>query len=369
LYVFLRGIEDERQEWKVEHKLPDIVLIVLMALLANADDWQEIGIFAKSNEEVLKKYIPLENGIPSHDTIQRVMSCIKPEVMRRVNVLWNELLNSDEGEKIKKILCIDGKTMRGNGNKNQDPLHVVSAWLKENGVCFGQKSCDSKGKEIPMIEELLDTISVKNQIVTMDAIGTQVDIAKKIIKGKGDYVLAVKGNQPTLHENITLYFDDEEFISRIKTEGLYLKTVEKARGQIETREYFQTDDIKWLPNRENWSGLKTIGMTRSKCKSEKGETSETRYFISSLEPDADQFSQAVRGHWSVESMHWHLDVTFREDHNQTLEKNAAENMNILRKFALSILKVFELDKKYSLKKKRFAISCAFHKFIDKLMAL
>jgi predicted transposase YbfD/YdcC len=369
LYVFLCSIEDERQEWKVEHKLADIVFIVLIAILANADDWQEIGIFAKENEGILRKYIPLENGIPSHDTIQRVMACIKPEVMQHVNILWNELLNSNEGEKIKKILCIDGKTMRGSRNKNSEALHVVSAWSKENGVCFGQKSEDSKGKEIPMIKDLMDTISVKNQVVTIDAIGTQTDIADKIIKGRGDYVLAVKGNQETLHEEISLYFADEEFIDRIKAEGQYHRTSEKAHGQIEIREYFQTDDIKWLTGAQKWNGIKSIGMTRTICKSEKGETYETRYYISSLSPDIKLFARAVRGHWAVESMHWPLDVTFREDHNQTLEKAAAENLNILRKLALSILKVFELDKKYSLKKKRFALSCGFHKFIHKLMAI
>jgi len=369
LYIFLSGIEDERQEWKVEHKLADIVYIVLMAILANADDWQEIGIFAKENEEILRKYIPLKNGIPSHDTIQRVMSSIKPEVLQHVNILWNELINSNEGEKIKKILCIDGKTMRGSGNKNSEALHVVSAWSKENGVCFGQKSEDSKGKEIPMIKDLIDVVSVKDQVVTIDAIGTQTEIAEKIVKGKGDYVLAVKGNQGTLHEDIVIYFSDDEFISKMKSDGLYHKTTEKARSQIEIREYFQTGDIDWLPGKEKWKSIKSIGMTRTTCKSDKGESCEIRYYISSLTPDLELFSRSVRGHWAIESMHWHLDVTFREDNNQTIEKTAAENFNILRKLALSILKMFELDKKYSLKKKRFALSCGFHKFIDKLMVL
>jgi len=370
ILIFLDGIKDERQEWKVVHKLKDIVFIVLVSLLANADDWQEIEIFCKSNEELLRRYVPLENGIPSHDTMQRVMSCIKPEIMQKINEQWNKLLNGNEGEKLKKILCIDGKTMRGNGNKNQEPLHVVSAWSKENGVCFGQKSADSKGKEIPMIEELLDTLCVKGQVVTIDAIGTQREIVKKIRQGKGDYVLAVKANQPSLHENIALYFEDAELVSQVKKSGAYNKTIEKAHGQIETREYFQTTDIKWLPDKEKWDGLKSIGMVRTTYTSDKGQSTETRYFISSLVADSDLFSEAVRGHWSVESMHWHLDVTFREDKNQTLEKRAAENMNILRKLALSILKTFELDKKkYSLKKKRFAIGCNLSRFIDRLMDL
>ena len=179
LFDFLNNITDERQEWKVLHKLSDIVFIVLMSTLANADDWHEIEIFAKAHEKTLKKYVELANGIPSHDTTQRVMSSINPEVLKRLFGLWNELLSSNEGEKIKKILCIDGKTSRGSGNKNKEPLHTVCAWSKEMGVCFGQKSADSKGKEIPMIRDLLDTISVKAQVVTIDAIGTQTDIAKK----------------------------------------------------------------------------------------------------------------------------------------------------------------------------------------------
>ena len=367
--AYLETISDERQEWKVVHKLSEIVFIVLIATLANADDWVEIEIFAKTNERLLRKYVELKNGIPSHDTIQRVMSCIKPETMKYLSILWNELLNEDEGEKIKKILCIDGKTLRGSGNKNRESLHVVSAWSKENGVCFGQKSTDSKGKEIPMIEDLLDTIIVKNQVVTIDAIGTQTEITKKIKKGKGDYVLAVKGNQPSLLDDISLYFADDEFVGKIKSVGQYHKTVEKARGQIEMREYFQTDDIKWLDSKEKWYGIKSIGMVRTTCESDGTKTCETRYFITSLAPDIDLFSRAVRGHWSIESMHWHLDVTFREDHNKTLEKTAAENLNIIRKLALSILKILDLGKKYSLKKKRFALSCGFDKYIQLLIAL
>ncbi|MCL2704373.1 MAG: ISAs1 family transposase [Defluviitaleaceae bacterium] len=157
--------------------------------------------------------------------------------------------------------------------------------------------------------------------------------------------------------------------NKMKADGLYYKTTEKARSQIEIREYFQTGDIDWLPCKEKWKGIKSIGMTRTTFRSDKGETCETRYYINSLTPEIELFSHCVRGHWAVESMYWHLDVTFREDKNQTIEKTAAENFNILRKLALSILKVFELDKKYSLKKKRFALSCGFRKLIDKLMAL
>jgi predicted transposase YbfD/YdcC len=366
------GIEDKRQEWKVVHQLLDIVVIVLFATLGNADDWPEIEIFARNNEGVLRRYIGLLNGVPSHDTIQRVMSSIKPEVFEGLQRLWNELLNRGEGEKLKKILNIDGKTMRGNANKNQEALHVVTAWSKEGGVCFGQKAVNGKGKEIPAIKDLLEIISVKQQVVTIDAIGTQTEIVAKIRNGKGDYVLAVKGNQANLHEDIRTYFEDEEFLTRIKEQQGYRQTIEKAHGQIEIREYYQTDHIAWLPGREQWKGLKTIGMSRNTYKKDgKETTSETRYYISSLSPDIALFQASVRGHWAVESMHWHLDVTFREDHNQTLDKTAAQNLNIIRKWALSILKLVDLGKSYSLKKKRFALGCGsgFSKYVDALMAL
>ena len=366
---YLRLIEDRRQEWKVVHLLIDIVVIVLFATLANADDWHEMEIFGQENLELLRKYVRLANGVPSHDTIQRVMSSIKPEVMEGVQKLWNEYTSRSEGEALKKVVSIDGKTIRGNGNKNQEALHVVSAWSKDQGVCFGQKAADGKGNEIPLIKQLLDTLNVANQVVTIDAIGTQTEIAQMIKKGKGDYVLAVKGNQPNLLEDIKTYFDDESFIKQIQQGPGYCCTIEKARSQIERREYYQTDDVKWLADRPRWKGLTSIGMSRSVCEKDGCKTTQTRYFISSLPVDSALFSESVRGHWSVESMHWHLDVTFREDHNKTLDKTAALNLSIIRKWALSILKLLNLGKQYSIKKKRFALSCGFAKYIEKLMTL
>ncbi len=165
----------------------------------------------------------------------RVMASIKPEIFVKLLETWRNMLKNNEGEKLKQILAIDGKTIRGNGNKNQDPLHIVSAWSKENGVCFCQKSADIKGKEIPMIKDLLDVVSVKSQIVTIDAIGTQKEIAEKIKKGKGDYVLAVKDNQKNLHEDIKDYFSEEKFLEAIKEQGGYLRSGERARSQGESK--------------------------------------------------------------------------------------------------------------------------------------
>ncbi len=246
LLQWMEYIEDVRQEKKVRHKLKDILVIVLFATLANADDWMEIAQFAEVYEDYLKKYIRLENGVPSHDTIQRVMGMVSPEALQHLYVKWQELLDSGRGELLKKIICIDGKTMRGSKKKDEKPLHVVSAWSKEDGFCMGQKAVTEKSNEITAIPVLLETIQIKGNIVTIDAMGTQTAIAEKIKNRRADYILAVKRNQKTLYNDIKDYFSEKEFLEKIKEKGCYKKTVEKAHGQVETREYYQTGDIKWL---------------------------------------------------------------------------------------------------------------------------
>ena len=358
LLEWMDFIEDFRQASKVRHKLKDILVIVLFATLANADDWIEIWMFAKEKEQYLRKYISLENGIPSHDTIQRVMAMIAPEIIQQLQQKWQELLNGDEGEKLRQVIAIDGKTMRGNTRNGSKPSHIVSAWCDSMGYCLGQVAVAEKSNEITAIPELLDKINIKGQIVTIDAMGTQTAIAEKIRSKRADYVLALKGNQSTLHNDVREYFEDSTFLKKIEENGGYKKVREKAHGQIELREYYQTEDVKWLEQRGNWKGLKSIGMERKTITRKDGTRSiEYRHFISSLKENPELFSMAVRKHWSVEVMHWHLDVTFREDANQTLEKMAAQNLNIIRKFCLSILKMVELvHSKLSMKKKRFAIA-------------
>ncbi|MHC6204173.1 ISAs1 family transposase [Breznakiellaceae bacterium SP9] len=370
-------IPDERQQGKVVHKLLDIVIIVMFATLGNANDWVEIALWAKTNTALLLQYVELKNGVPSHDTIQRVMAMINPEVFRGLLQFWGESLNAGGGEKLKKLFAIDGKTIRGNGNKNQNALHIVSVWSKENGVCFGQRSEDSKGKEIPMIKDLLDTMSVAGHIVTIDAIETQKEIAQKIAAGKADYVLAVKENQKNLYNGLVDFFKSLDKIEDVQ----YYKEFEKARGRLETREYYQSGEVSWLrakkrngeekkeDDKENWPKLKSIGMVVNTYENiDSGEkTIDNRYYISSLEANVEELARAVRGHWSVESMHRHLDVTFGEDKNRTLETNAAENLNIVRKWSLSTLNTADLGMKLSMKKKRFLISCDSATYIQRIM--
>lgn len=356
LLEWIESIADSRQQRKVRHKLKDILVIVLFASLANADDWVDIALFAEYYQEYLRKYIDLEYGAPSHDTIRRVMGMLSPDVIQGLYTKWQELVDRNEGEILKKIICIDGKTMRSNKRGGGKPSHVVSAWSKEDGYCLGQKAVEEKSNEITAIPELLDKIQIKGQIVTIDAMGTQTAIAEKIKGKRADYVLAVKGNQSTLHTDIREYFQDADIQEQLRAEGNYKKTQEKARSQIETREYFQTGKIGWLAQKKSWKGIKSIAMERKTIVRGEKKTVEFRYYISSLSEDIETLSRAIRGHWSVESMHWHLDVTFREDANTTIDKVAAQNMNIIRKWCLSILKPAEISRhKLSMRKKRFVI--------------
>ena len=367
LLDWMEYIEDIKQPRKVRHKLKDILVIVLFATLANADDWVEIEMFARFHQEYLRKYIKLENGIPSHDTIMRVMSMVSPDVMQQLYQKWQELLNRNEGEALKKIICIDGKTMCSNKRNDEKPLHIVSAWSKEDGYCLGQKATEEKSNEITAIPEMLDKIQITGQIVTIDAMGTQKEIAKKIRSKRADYVLALKRNQGNLYEDVKFYFDEEK--KNLRNAENYRKTQEKAHDQIEIREYYQTDSIKWLNQRNEWVGIKSIGMEEKTIINAKGERKEYRFYISSMKTDIDSFVRAVRGHWSIESMHWHLDVTFKEDANHTLDKTAAQNHNIIRKWCLSILKPLELmNKKLSMKKKRFVISLSPILFLEQVLS-
>ena len=210
-------------------------------------------------------------------------------------------------------------------------------------------------------------INIKNSVITIDAMGTQTAIAEKIKIKKGDYVLAVKDNQKILFEEISLYFKDEEHLKKIMRKGNYLRTSEKNHGSADVREYYQTNSINWLSNKEKWKGIKSIGMV---IRTHNGVT-ERRYYISSLNPDIEVFSRAVRGHWSVEAMHWQLDVTFKEDNNHTLDKIAAENQNIIRKWCLTALKqaVFMNGKVKSMRQKRMVVSFSPIKYLDYVLSL
>ncbi len=361
----LKRIEvlDTRQAWKVKYKLSEIMGMSFFAMVGNANDAEDIELFCRAHEGFLRQYFVLENGIPSHDTIERAFAMVSAEYLQSFQRRFNELMNTNEGEKVRKILALDGKTQRGNGNGVQKANHIVSA-VDEDGFCLGEERVDDKS--ITAIPNLLDTLNIKGHIITTDAMGTQREIVKKIRQKKADYVLALKGNQGSLHEDVKLYFGDTDFKSKCE----YFKTVEKARGNVETREYWQTEDIGWLSQKKDWAGLRSIAMTRNTIVKNGVAMTENRYFISSLGADAKEIARAIRAHWMVESYHWHLDVTFREDADRTLDKQVAFNMNIMRKLALNLLKLLDVGRnRISLAKKRFMICCDPQKYFSQILLI
>ena len=359
LLIYITQIEDKRQISKIKHKLNDIVVITLFAMLANIEYWEEIEEFGKMYFKALKRYLELPNGIPSHDTIQRVMATIEPEVTEVLLRKWMDLKISGEDKKIRKILNIDGKFLNGMKNKNNRPLDIVSAYSKEDGICYSQVAAEGKGNE-----RLLDKISVKECIVTIDAIGTQKEIIKKIRKKKGYFCLQVKGNQRALKEDIEDYFADKGFRKKLKGEGMYSRKTEKQRGRLETREYYYTEEIEWFIKRnKEWKEVKGIGASILTTEENGKKQEQKRYYITNITGGVEEFVRAVRGHWAIESYHWILDVTFREDANKTLNKNAARNLNILRKLAISILEELPFRKKFSRRIKRYIISLDVRRYL------
>lgn len=356
---------DTRQQSKIKHLMRDIIAIVFFATLANADDWLSIYLFAYTNERFLRKYLELPNGVPSHDTIQRVFAMVSPDYLQEFRKRWEQVMSGSTGNRIRRLLGIDGKTQRGNATSTQKPNHIVSA-VDDRGFCVGEVLTNEKSNEITAIPELLRTINIKGNIITIDAMGCQTDIAALIRSKHADYVLALKGNQGTLHEDVKLYFEAPDLLAGCA----YTKTIEKARSSVEKREYWQTDDISWLPQKKDWAGIKSIAMTKNTITKDDKTTTEVRYFISSLALNVEDMARAIRGHWMVESYHWHLDVTFREDANLTIEKVSAYNLNIMKKMALNTLKLVDVGvNRISLRGKRYVICSNFERYFKTILGI
>lgn len=356
---------DGRQPWKIRYPLSTILFLVFVCQLAGIETWKEMEDFIEMNEALLGEYVDLSVGCPSHDTLERVVSMVNPQFLSDLKV---EFEQSPDCVSVERLIAIDGKTMRGNGNKDQRPNHIVTAYDGANHLSIGQVVVDEKSNEITAIPRLLRIIDIRKGIVTIDAMGTQTDIVDEIIKGKGDYCLAVKGNQTTLLEDITLYFSDAKLLEKLKQKGQHYQTVEKARSQIEKRDYWVSYDVKWLSeSHPKWQKLRGIGMTKNTIDKDGVLTEEVRYFIISFKKDIETFTRCVRGHWSVESMHWLLDVVYREDHNQTLDKRAAFNLKAIRKLCLYFLKVIQFPKKdLSYRRKQRYISVHLDDYLPQL---
>ena len=352
------GLPDPRLDRTRRHKLIDILTIGLCTLLAGGESFTGMEFYGRKREDWLKTFLELPNGIPSHDTINRVFSAIDPHAFLECFVEWVQgICPNLSGE----VVAIDGKALRRALNDGDSIPYIVSAWATESGLVLGQVKVDEKSNEITAVPELLDALVLKGCIVTLDAMGCQKEIAAHIIEKQAHYVLALKGNHPTVHEEIKEFFADAVLPcadqcadTATKDKMDFFTTLETNRGRGETRRYYQSTDIDWFEDKALWKNLKSIGMVES-LRKVKGKTSiERRYFLSSLPLDAKRFARAVRGHWGIEnSLHWSLDVTFREDDSRARTRNAAQNVASLRRIALNLIKK-DRSQDCSQKTKRFA---------------
>lgn len=324
---YIENIEDPRRGNATFHPLETIIGIVLLSALAGIDDFVGMEDFAEAHQDALKGVLDLSRGIPSHDTIGRVLSNIDPKSFSDSF----QMFVSDLVGKVQGVVALDGKTIRRSG---ASPAHLVSAWSAENRLSLAQVKVADKSNEITAIPEVLRLLDIENTVITIDAMGCQRDIAAQIVQQKADYVLAIKGNQKTLFEDIKEYFSDDALRPKDPTIQW-----DKGHGRIESRTCYATDDLDWLQDRHHWPHLKSIAMIVS-MREEKGQlrAMETRFFLSSLPADPKTIAAAVRQHWGIENtLHWSLDVVFNEDNACVHKNNAPENLALIRKWALNIL--------------------------------
>lgn len=339
-------IPDFRRSHKQLYNLESILLIGIISVICGADSWNEMENYANSKEEFLRSFLDLPNGIPSHDTFNRVFSNIDSAHFEACFIEWVRILAQ---LKPKEVIAIDGKTIRGaKASGKKSPIHMVSAWANENNMVLGQVKVSEKSNEITAIPKLLEVLSIKDTIVTIDAMGCQTDIAEKIIEKQADYILAVKGNQEQLLELIQ---DEFRFGKNIETH----LTEEVDHGRIETRTCSCIANFKFIQDGNRWKNLTTvikIESIREFKNSEKPTETATRFYISSLLAKPEDFQKAIRSHWAIENkLHWSLDVAFSEDASRKRTKNASQNFSILNKIALNLLKN-EKSSKVGIKSRR-----------------
>ena len=361
-------LPDPRVTGRCAHKLTNIIVITICAVIAGAETWVDIETFGKAKQAWFESYLELPNGIPSHDTFGRVFAVLDAEAFQRCFVRWVEgVFRGLKGQ----VVAVDGKTVRRSHDRylGTKAIHMVSAWASESGLVLGQCKVDEKSNEIVAIPALLRLLDVNGCIVTIDAMGCQKDIARAIQDEKADYVLRVKANQGHLHQDIAEWFTwgDEVNFEGMKSD--YVERANKRHGRIEVRRCWTVSDpvaFESIRHHEGWAGLQTIvRVQRERHFAGKVEV-ETAYYVSSLPNDAARILEATRAHWGVEnSLHWVLDVTFREDDSRIRKGNAAQNMAVIRRWALNILK--KDTSKGSLRQKRYRAALE-HTFLLRLLA-
>lgn len=330
---------DDPRAHNIIHPFANFLLIAIMAVICGAQDWQAVAQWGRAKRSWLATFLDLSRGVPSHDSFGRVFAMIDPEALERCFMQWaGQLVQSSGGQ----LIAIDGKTLRRSFDaaNNKAAIHMVSAWSTTNALTLGQLTTDAKSNEITAIPKLLELLDLKGATVTIDAMGCQKNIAQQIVEQGGDYLLQVKANHKTLHEEVKLLFDEADNAGFEGMSHARHETIEKDHGRIETRRLDSTWDIGWFKDRKDWAGLKSFVRVRS-TRQVKGKTSvEDHYYLSSLDGrDAQSLLAAARGHWGVENqLHWSLDMSFREDERRVRQGHAAENFSRLCRIALNLLR-------------------------------
>jgi predicted transposase YbfD/YdcC len=341
---YFDALEEPRADVNLKHPLVSVVVIALLAVLAGASGPTAIARWAALKEGLLLSVLALPNGVPRKDVFRRVLCLLRPDAFQACFADWLQSLRAKAADATgvgRPVLAVDGKTARRSHNRQKGlgALHCVSAWASDFGLSLGQVACEEKSNEVTAIPELLRLVDITGAIITIDAIGTQKAIAEQIIDGGADYVLALKGNQETLHQAVIDYVDQQLDSDFAGAQARRYSTTATGHGREEVRTYLQMPVPQALRGQELWKGLQTIGLATLVCRRDGQETGETRYFISSLPMGVKRFARAIRSHWSVEnSCHWSLDMTFREDESRIREPQARENFAWLNRFTLSLLK-------------------------------
>jgi len=335
------------------YPLINFVTIAVCAVLCGADDFVAIAGFGRARRAWFAKFLDLSAGVPSHDRFNAIFATLRPAEFEKCLLSWITDLHEISGG---QIVAIDGKTLRRSFDaaNSKSALHMVSAWASTNQITLGQLAVEDKSNEITAIPRLLRILELAGCVVTIDAMGCQTEIAEQIVERRADYVLAVKGNQPTLHEGIQDFFAEHLEDDFERTSVRRFETRDRGHGRVETREYFVCPVPDGLPDGKRWKGLAAIGLAITRCERNGRESDEARYYILSTYPSAKRFAEAVRGHWGIENkLHWQLDVTFGEDQSRLRAGHAAKNFSTLRRTALSMLKN-ETTMKLGVKNKRLA---------------
>ena len=328
-------LPDPRKPRNQLYSLFDLISTAILATFCAADDYYSISLWTKTNLDWLQSIGICSNGAPSHDTYCRFFRYLSPNAFRECFMEWTRQLS----DSIKGVVAIDGKTLRGSKDKDLLPIHIVSAYSNDNNLILGQLKASEKSGELETIQKLLEILDIKGAIVTIDAAGCHKVVVEQICNKGGDYVIALKGNQGNLHAEVKNYFTQALEVTPGEADCDYFIAEEKARGNLEKREVWACSSLNWLPQKSDWKGLKSIACVRYSKEKEGKVTTEKRYYISSLEENAEKFGKAIRNHWSVENkLHWQLDVTFREDLSRVRKGNGAENLSVVRRATLNLLK-------------------------------